>query len=478
MTTECGHRDTLIGVAAATGDVTTRVSVIMGLRDAAQRERRAQIDQVAAIAEAIRLWSWRDNFLDVMDEIEGGAPGSTYGEGMWRPGADGTPEVAEFLKLEIGPALGISPESAAHLIADVADLAYRHPQLWQHVLAGRVQVWVARKVASLTSRAHLPLETAHELDHRLARFAPGWTPTRILNQTRNLIVHLDPTRAEERRRAALASRYVAIVAPVSADPGGGTMSVYAQLDGEPAAVLDQTLDALADVLAVVHPDDAHSTLRARALELLADPALVIQLLQGDLTHLPATDGRELSLVVHVNPADLMTGAGGTCSVVGPIVRSQLDTLLAGASVTVKPVLDPWAVTVSESYTPSAAMTDRVKHRNPNVAFPYSNRSSDSRGVDLDHTAAWPEGPTTEPNLAPLDRCSHRAKTHAGFRLEQKVPGILHWHTPTGQQFWVTPHGTFAHDPGVAYYPQRLQQRVLSAPRPDVLAAAADEPPPF
>lgn len=44
-------------------------------------------------------------------------------------GADGTPDVSEWLCLEIGPILAISASSAACRIAQVMDLMHRHPVL-------------------------------------------------------------------------------------------------------------------------------------------------------------------------------------------------------------------------------------------------------------------------------------------------------------------------------------------------------------
>lgn len=582
-----------------------RVGVMLSLRDAAQRERTAQIDQATAIWEAARLWSWCDNFETCLEEMHGGPddPARRFGERMWQPGGDGTPEVAEFLKLEVGPALGVSPESAATLIRDVLDLVYRHPRMWELVTAGLIPVWVARKVTGMTHRAKLPLAICHELDRRLSRFAPAWTATRIFNTTAELIVHLDPLGAEERRRAALARRYADIVRPFD-NEGGGILRMYAQLDAGPALVLDDTLNTLADVLIAAYPDAGHDERRARALECLSDPSLVIELLDGDLTRLttnnaeprksdpsepdpdptepapdptePASDpsepdpdptepdpepaepepgrcvdddstppntspaarrsglaevailagacpgaitaspaqsaspthapnsaeapnpaqtanpgsqadspfaaarrplqqpkkGREVVLMLHINHGDLVAGAGGSGPDLGPIVRSQLDALLHDAAkVTVKPIIDPWATSVTDAYRPPAAMDERVRLRNPVVVYPYSNRSSAAQRIDIDHTVPWPEGRTTETNLGPLDRTSHRANTHGGFTLKQEHPGVFRWTTPAGQTFWVTPLGTFSQDPGIHHYPRSVQLRILHGAWP----SPADRP---
>ncbi|MDO5682975.1 MAG: hypothetical protein Q4G46_09135 [Propionibacteriaceae bacterium] len=497
--------------------------MIEALTTAARREREAKVDQLVLIARAAEVWSWVDNVDDVVDSMLAAELGATdldadegagqeFGERLWRYGGEGAPEVSEFLRLEVGPALGISPEAAAGLIGDVLDLRHRLPGLWAQVEQDRVVGWVACKVARLTREARLSQPMCRALDQQISGHAPGWTTGKIIRQTKKLIVLLDPETAEAKRRSALAARFVTIAKNREAD-GQGVVHVWAQLDGVEGLDLQATIDAVADVLETVDADEPRPVLRARALELLADPARAAAILNGDVTSLlrdgaslqgPSLQGsplqdpggqarcassasdragasetttvsetaavevsgspslgsvcgnpmcggslaRTASLVVHVHPADLAAGSGGEHPRLGLVVRSQLDELLAKTSkVTVRPVIDPMAVSISEFDTPPPAMRQRVILRNPTVVFPFSDRNSSGRWVDLDHTVPRPEGPTTEPNLGPLDRRSHRFKTHAGCRLEQVRNGVFRWMTPTGQIFWVTPHGTFSDDPG-------------------------------
>lgn len=506
------------------------------------------MDQLVLIARAAEVWSWIDNIDAVSDQIRvadhvgdetirdsiravaeagddasldallgnGADPRALHGERLYRYGAEGSPEVSEFLRFEVGPALGVSPEKAAGMIGDVLDLRHRLPGLWAQLEADRVGGWVACKVARMTRNAELSPEVCAELDRRIAPYAPGWTANKILTQTEKLIVTLDPESAEARRRQALARRYVAFWA--DRHPSGeGMLNVRAQLDAVPAADLEATLNALADVFAVVEPDRSRDELRACALQHLAHPIRAAAILAGDLTSILSPDdlltpnptqggseateaessgaagapaevgpsgaveafvkpdtpklslgriwppqcatcasgtapsGREVTLVIHVNPADVIRGAGGEEARLGTMVRTLLDELIGDASrngrVRVKPFIDPMAVSVSDSETPPPTMAERVKFRSPSVAFPYSDRAATGRGVDIDHTIPRPHGPTTEPNLAPLDRRAHRAKTHAGFRTVQIRNGTLIWSTPAGQKFTVTPHGTYPNDPG-------------------------------
>ena len=75
-------------------------------------------------------------------------------------------------------------------------------------------------------------------------------------------------------------------------------------------------------------------------------------------------------------------------------------------------------------------------------FPYSSRAA--REGDLDHTVPFRpggKGQTRASNLGPLSRKPHRAKTHAGWDLEQPGPGIFWWEAPNGERYRVGPNGT-------------------------------------
>ncbi|HHV21104.1 MAG TPA: hypothetical protein GXZ30_06160, partial [Propionibacterium sp.] len=170
-----------------------RVQVIHSLRAAAERQREAEVDQYALIAAAADVYAWIDNSAEAAEVYGGGTPRALHGERLWQFGAEGTPQAAEFITFEVGPALGISPESAAGLIADVLDLRHRLPRTWQLVLQGRVLGWLGRRIAQNTRTAHLPLEIALELDRHIAPFIEGWTPHQTLLRVAMLIARLDPT---------------------------------------------------------------------------------------------------------------------------------------------------------------------------------------------------------------------------------------------------------------------------------------------
>ncbi|WP_432558894.1 DUF222 domain-containing protein [Granulicoccus sp. GXG6511] len=454
-----------------------RVRVIQSLAAAAARSREAEVDQFALIAAAADVYAWVDNAEEAAEVYGGGSPRAIHGERLWQFGADGTPEVAEFITFEVGPALGTSPESAATLIADVLDLRHRFPRTWQLVLQGRVLGWLARRIAQNTRRAGLSRELAHELDRHIAPFIEGWTAHQTLIRVAMLIARLDPEGAEERRRQELAARFVAIT-----QGEAGTAVLHGQLDGPAGRALDQTLNDLADVLDAAGLDGSRDELRAAALEALADPMYAADLLHGTIAHLsdptdtgptdtgptdPSPTGSTgpvpgprpdtglgspwrigtLNLDLHLTLADLILGAGGTASQLGEVARSQIDELIARADkVVITPVLDPYAPDGVEGYEIPDRIARAVKLRNPTVVFPFSNRASTSAHVQVDHVIPHPDGPTHTDNLAPESTKAHRAKTFGGYRTTTIRPGTYHWVTPTGQQFWVTPHGTYRADP--------------------------------
>ena len=85
------------------------------------------------------------------------------------------------------------------------------------------------------------------------------------------------------------------------------------------------------------------------------------------------------------------------------------------------------------YEHPEAVKERTLLRTAGTAFPHAN--SVSCRVDHDHVVPYdplgPPGQTGDHNDAPLDRHSHRAKTHLGYTVEQLTHGTYLWRTPHG-----------------------------------------------
>ena len=63
---------------------------------------------------------------------------------------EGAPLVAEWCIPELAAALGISTESGHRFLGDAVETRHRLPLIWAAVMAGRVPVWKARRVAQAT----------------------------------------------------------------------------------------------------------------------------------------------------------------------------------------------------------------------------------------------------------------------------------------------------------------------------------------
>ena len=151
---------------------------------------------------------------------------------------------------------------------------------------------------------------------------------------------------------------------------------------------------------------------------------------------------------------MTTGVGiGRCEQLGPLTINQITHLLGHSRVEVQPVFNPNGITPVDAYDIPAPMRRAVLQRHPYEVFPYGTRSG---GFDLDHTRPyrwgnnWTPGQTDPDNLGPLRRKSHRAKTHAGWKLTQPEPGQFTWTSPLGRHYLITTAGLtndYRHAPG-------------------------------
>ena len=88
------------------------------------------------------------------------------------------------------------------------------------------------------------------------------------------------------------------------------------------------------------------------------------------------------------------------------------------------------------YSPSRKLRHLVRARSATCDAPGCQNPATS--VDLDHTVAWPHGPTNQSNLAPRCRTHHRAKQAPDWTVEQLAPGVTRWTMPSGRSHVTTP----------------------------------------
>ncbi len=413
-------------------------------------------------------------------------------------GGEGTPAVRESSLGEIAVARETGAIATSRALADVLDLQHRLPQTWRRVTDLTCEVWVARKIAALTRP--LPLDRVDLVDAAVADAIGTEAPPRVLTLAQAKVIEADPAAHAAKLAETTRRRYVAL----SRVDETGLRTVIARVTAGDAAWIQATLDRAADLLAPDHPELTRDELRATALGLLARPAeLLTLLLEGTQPDQPTDQPDEAEPdTAQANdpdpaaqgpaegslcralafPADLLgalrcldptqlrpratvylhlheaVAAGlvpGTVRVenAGPLLPDQLRDLLAGAHVTLQPLIDLNGHLQTSAYEHPQALKERVWLTSRGDYFPHST-GSETRRVDYDHPTPYdPQGPpgqTGTHNSGPLRRRHHRWKTHAGYRARQIGPHSYLWATPHHHYYLVDPHGTHPIDPDTGH----------------------------
>lgn len=371
--------------------------ILVPVTAAALFERLDRTTQSIVAAEIERVETIHQLCLE-FSAVDEDAYGEAAEKLIYR-GADGTPPVAEFLSLEVGALLGISPGSAAGLIGDVLNCFYRHPMMWEAVRSGAVRWYRACQVISEVNRAGLSFDDAQLVDARITGRLPALPPGRATRLLRGLITAADPARARAREQAARDRRHVTLWAPMLGD--GSCCQLTGMLDAPDTLRLDGTLDRLAKVLAADGDDRSLDHRRATALGILADPTRAAQLLMGA----SAPSQHRTTVVLHLTDQHLIDNTlAGRLEGHGPLSRETWTELLGHDRVTIRPVVDRVAMAPVDSYEIPDRIRDAVTWRSPVDAFPYG--AQPSRGLDLDHTVPYdhslgaPPGQTRVDNLPP------------------------------------------------------------------------------
>ena len=88
-----------------------------------------------------------------------------------------------------------------------------------------------------------------------------------------------------------------------------------------------------------------------------------------------------------------------------------------------------------TYRPPVGLDDHVRARDVTCRFPGCQQPA--RRCDLDHTEAYPAGPTSQDNLGALCRHHHRLKHETDWTLRQHQ-GTFTWTSPTGRTYTRAP----------------------------------------
>ncbi|SDD50799.1 hypothetical protein [Nocardioides lianchengensis] len=426
-------------------------ATVLAAAETSVRTRRA-----AALEDLDLVLAWADLHGDDPQHKPGAIPVRYGGDQLIDLGGDGTPYVQDLCLGELAIARHTHLLSTRSVMADALDLRHRLPQTWAIVQTLACEVWVACRVASMTRK--LTHAQVALVDEAVARAIGGCAPGRVFRIVEAKIIEADTAahiaRIEEQGRTR-----TVVLSPTD---DTGLRMLFARLEAGDAVWVDATIDRVADLLhddadlrALHHPDlpedVTKAELRAIALGWLARPhdlaALLHLLDQHDDEQ--ASKRRKPSAVLHVHfhQAALDTGVGvARVEELGPLVLDQVRLLLAHANVTLRPVLDLSETIAVDRYEHPTIVRERTAILIPADAFPHS--TSVTRRVDLDHPTPYldpdsggPPGQTGDHAAAPLTRRHHRAKTHAGYTVEQLDRTTFEWTTPHGVKRRVDPTGT-------------------------------------
>lgn len=483
---------------------------LAGLELLVRRRRAVEIDDLLLVGHWCDLQSTDPRDDPRPDPRVPLPPGS---DRLVRLGGEGTPRVRELTLCELGIARGVHVLSARAVAADVLDLRHRLPRSWEVFLAGRVDAWLVRRVASMTRE--LSLAAVAVVDTAAAAALAGEAPGRVLSIVEAKIIEADPAAHQAKVEAEKRRRFVSLTRTDET----GLRHVIARVTAGDAAYVDAVVNRVADILAEQpeHADAPRDLLRSMAFGWLARPAELLRLLlehtdpdpadpeaqtdpedsdpspapepdpepapdPGDEPHLPralafpadllGALGRinpdllrpRAVLYVHLHEAAL-TGAGspgkapdgapaaGVARVegLGPHSLTQLTELLGHTRVAVQPVMDLRDQISVNRYEHPTRVKERIHLRHPGDVFPHASRVS--RKLDLDHRIAYrsqgPPGQTGTRNGQPLGRTGHRAKTHLGYQCTALPHGAILWRSPHGLHRLVDHHGTHRLDPDEA-----------------------------
>jgi hypothetical protein len=427
--------------------------------EAAVRDRRA-----IEVRELELVLHWADlHGHDPHDPSQTKPPGAAR---LVQLGGAGTPMVLDLALCELAMARGQHTLATRALVADGFDLRHRLPELHTAVREGRVELWVARRVASMTRK--LDPQAAALVDRAVAVDEGSG---RLLSIAEAKVMEADTEAARLEREAGRRRRYVA----VTPTDEFGLRTVIAPVVPADAVWLDALVDRVAEALDLrrdlvpdLPVDCTCDELRSVALGWLAHPEDVLALLAG--VEEPRGRGaktRRAVLHVHLHQAAL-EGAGGVARVeeVGPMLIDELTGLLGHARFTLAPVIDLNTSASVNGYEHPQAVKDRTHLRCVGDVFPHA--STISRTTDMDHPAPFdatgPPGQTGDHNAAPLGRRHHRAKTHLPYECQQLGLGRYRWRSPHGLDRLVDATGTHELDPAQA----------LELAHPGALDAALDQ----
>jgi hypothetical protein len=444
-------------------------------------------------------------------------PGTERGVHLAGPG---TPPVREFAVAEMAAELHLTTYSARRLLGDALETRHRLPKIWARVMTADALTRLVRCVAQAT-RDLTPAQ-AGTVDTALVEVVDGRLPyTRFRAILDAAVITADPDAAAARERAAATAQF----AKVGQSNDHGHKTLYVRTDAAAMTRIDATIAYLAAALQTLGDPDTEHQRRVKALLIMANPDQALTLIQalathtthttgdtdsdagagagagagatnadqaerresaepflepfrpGDMPPCPCRGGRylpptsllpEVLVYLHLHADTLHTGHGvARWEGEGPISTTFISEFLGPyARFSITGVIDPAGLAPVDAYEIPRRHREALHLRTPADIFPFAPNTS--RRQQIDHNRPYqprhhggPPGQTGLHNLGKMTTYHHRVKTHAGWQVQQPIPGIYLWQSPHGSIFLVDHTGTRQ-----IRRPQPTGQPAPATPTPD------------
>jgi uncharacterized protein DUF222 len=281
-----------------------------------------------------------------------------------------------------------------------------------------------RLVNTIVARTRLiqDREAMAKVDTELAAQVIGWGSLSVAKTQTAIDYWVDRYDPHALRRAESRSRDRHLDV-VPAENGTGLASVEGMLFAHDAAALDQRVAGLARTVCEADPRTIDQR-RADAMGALAVGADRLTCQCGDENCPAGSAAAPSNTVIHViaeersladdTPAQLdgtepltspPAGPASTTTpaavVGGAIIPAALLAAKLAATATIRPLIHPGDAPPEPHYTPSRALADFVRCRDMTCRFPGCDEPA--YRCDLDHTIAYPVGPTCASNQKCLCR---------------------------------------------------------------------------
>ncbi len=346
----------------------------------------------------------------------------------------------DVIAAEVAAELGVSRGRASSWMDHGQVLIERLPALGAVFLAGAVDFRIIRIVAFRTALL-TDRDALAAIDEMLAYKASDWTAfsdQRVAQLVDWMVLDLDPDalRVAKQRDE---DRHL----EVSADHRG-MAEIWGKVRATDGAALDAKLDALAATVCAGDPRTKRQRRADALMALVCGQATMACLCESP--QCPAATGATSSsaVVIHVlAEAATVEGRGSTAGFVagyGPLPPTVVGEVARTAHL--KPVRLPNDATSEPQYRPSAALAQFVRTRD--LTCRWMGCDKPAWQADIDHTVAYPAGPTHPSNTSCFCRFHHLLKTFhggpGGWQVTQHPDATMVFTTPSGRTHTTAPLG--------------------------------------